>query len=114
MSAPAHACGGGRERAEAAVRTRGGRAFCQRGAVKNCSSRTPENPSNIYICVNGSCHLGSVVQFKPRPRRREPPPATAATRPNKPAFRPAHYSVAYHAIEGYPLHWRDNFGMVHA
>jgi hypothetical protein len=40
---------------------------------------------------------------------------SAATRPNKPAVLPADASVVvYRAVEGWPIHWRDSFGVVHA
>jgi hypothetical protein len=59
------------------------------------------------------CVLGVVIPFKLRRRAAEPPPASAATRPNKPKARPLDASLVYRAVGGWPIHWRDSFGMVH-
>jgi hypothetical protein len=58
--------------------------------------------------------VGSVIPFKPRSSGQQPPVPSAATRPNKPAVLPADASVVvYRAVEGWPIHWRDSFGVVH-
>jgi hypothetical protein len=55
--------------------------------------------------------VGSVVSFRPK---KCPPPASAATRPNKRPFGVANEPVAYRAIDGWPIHWRDHIGIIHA
>jgi hypothetical protein len=57
------------------------------------------------------CAVGTVVPFKSKTC---PPPASVATRPNKPPFRVANEPVAYRAIDGWPIHWRDHHGIIHA
>jgi hypothetical protein len=50
-----------------------------------------------------------VVPFKSKTC---PPPASVATRPNKPPFRVADEPVAYRTIDGWPIHWRDHYGTI--
>jgi len=58
--------------------------------------------------------VGLVLPFKPRRPKPQPTPASAATRPNKPAKRSEDASVVYRAVEGWPIHWRYGSGIVHA
>jgi hypothetical protein len=53
--------------------------------------------------------MGDVVKFRSRRQRgRGPaPPPGAATTPNRPA-------PVYRAVDGFPVHWRDSFGTIHA